>query len=125
MGTRVRQAVANVKHPGRVDWKATPKTIIFVTRTSPQLCHWGPIDRLASRSALVTVRHPFGKELDSGLRPGTATSWRWGRHDWPAYSTNSIVDSQGVCFHVVIVCRLNAFVMARISCSVKSGRMSA
>ncbi len=115
MGLRDRRGVANAKDQGRVDRKAVDMTSphphlkdnSYSRRgTSPQLCDRAPIDRGPPLSALVAVRHPFGKELDPGLRPGAATSWRRGRHDRPAYSTNSIVDGHGVRFHVIIVCEI-------------------
>jgi hypothetical protein len=62
-----------------------------------------PVDRLASFSALVPVRHPFGEELNPGLRPGTLSSRRRGRHDGTADVTNPVVDGRGVCFYVVII----------------------
>ena len=52
--------------------------------------------------ALIPIRHPFGKEINPGLRPRAFPSrWR-GRHDRPTDPTNPVVDGGGVRFHVVI-----------------------
>jgi hypothetical protein len=63
-------------------------------------------DTLAAFSGLVPVRHPFGEELNPGLRPGTFSSRRRGRHYGPADATNPVVDGRGVCFHVVVICEI-------------------
>ena len=57
-------------------------------------------------SRLVPVRDPLSEELNPGLRPGTFSSRRRGRHDGPADATNPVVDGRGVCFHVVIICEI-------------------
>jgi hypothetical protein len=48
-----------------------------------------------------------------GLRPGAFSSRRRGRHDSPAHPANPVVDGGGVRFHVVILPRLNALLIAR------------
>jgi hypothetical protein len=57
-------------------------------------------------SGLVPIRHPFGEELNPGLRPRTFSSWRRGRHDGSADAANPVVDGRGMRFHIVIICEI-------------------
>ena len=57
-------------------------------------------------SWLVSVRHPFGEEVNPGLRPGTfASGWRR-RHNGPTDSPNAVVDGGRVGFHIGITCEI-------------------
>jgi|SRR5580704_15537444 hypothetical protein len=55
---------------------------------------------------LVSVRHPFGEELNLGLGPRTRSSRWWRRHDGAADATNTVVNGGSVRLYVVITSKI-------------------